>query len=126
MRKESLHTFGIPPSLNIKSPHTVKKNTMLFAKTSHTSPEATHSSKDLGITIDSGLKFHAHINDVIGKAGAMINNLMRSTVCRSVELMLTLYVSHIRPLIEYGSCVWIVGYLETNKCSVNGPEKSMD
>ena len=34
--------------------------------------------KDLGITIDSGLKFHAHINVVIGKAGAMINNLLRT------------------------------------------------
>ena len=48
------------------------------------------SSKDLGITIDSGLKFHAHIDDVIGKAGAMMKNILRSTVCRSVEFMLTL------------------------------------
>ena len=38
------------------------------------------SYKDLGVTIDSGLKFHAHINTVIGKAGAMIKNLLRSTV----------------------------------------------
>ena len=73
------------------------------------------SYKDLGVTIDSGLKFHAHVNAVIGKAGAMINNLLRSTVCRSVEFMLTLYVSHIRPIIEYGSCVWNVGYLEDER-----------
>ena len=26
--------------------------------------------------------------------------------------MLTLYVPHIRPIIEYGSCVWNVGYLK--------------
>ena len=35
------------------------------------------SYKDLGITIDSGLKFHTHIKVVIGKFGAMINNLLR-------------------------------------------------
>ena len=65
--------------------------------------------------IDSGLKFHSHINDVIDKAGAMVNNLLRSTVCRSVDFMLTLYVSHVRPIIEYGSCVWNVGYLEDER-----------
>ena len=71
--------------------------------------------KDLGITIDSGLKLHAHINAVIGKAGAVINNLLRSTVCRSEEIKLTLYVSHIRPIKEYGSCVWNVGYHEDER-----------
>ena len=62
--------------------------------------------------IDSGLKLHAEINAVIGKAGAMRNNLQRSTVCRFVDLMLILHVSDIRPTIEYGSGVWNVGYLE--------------
>ena len=64
--------------------------------------------KDLRIMIDSGLKFHAHTNAVISRAGAIINNLLRSTVCHSVQLMLTLYLSHIRPIIEYGSCVWML------------------
>ena len=45
--------------------------------------------KDLEIAIDSGLKFHSHFNAVIGKAGSMINNLLRSTVCRSIDFMLT-------------------------------------
>ena len=44
-------------------------------------------------------------------AGSMISNLSRSTVCRSVEFMLTLWVTHVRSIIEYGSCVWNVGYL---------------
>ena len=70
------------------------------------------SYKDLGIIIYSGLEFYAHINAVIGKAGAMINNLLQSIVCCSVEFMLTLYVSHIRPITEYKSCVWNIGYIE--------------
>ena len=57
------------------------------------------SYKGLGIMIDSGLKLHAHNNAILGEAGAMINNLLRIRVLRFVELMLTLYVSHIRPII---------------------------
>ena len=49
------------------------------------------SYKDLGIKNDSGLKFHAHIYALIGKACTMINNLLRSTVCRSIEFMLTVF-----------------------------------
>ena len=64
-----------------------------------------YSYKVLGLRVDSGLKFQAYNNVVIGKAGAMVNKLLRSTVCRSIEIMLTLYVSHIRPIIKYGSCV---------------------
>ena len=62
--------------------------------------------------IDSGLKFHALIKTVVGKTGAMINNLLSSTTCRSSEFMLTLWVTHIRPIIKYGSCVWNIGNLE--------------
>ena len=45
----------------------------------------------------------------------MINNQLRNTVCCFVECMLTLYVSHIRRIVEYGSCVWNVGYLEDER-----------
>ena len=45
------------------------------------------SYKDLGITTDSEIKFNVHIIAVIGKSGAMINNLVRNTVYRSVEFI---------------------------------------
>ena len=67
--------------------------------------------RDLGVVVDSSLRFHRHVDIVVGKAGSMISNLLRSTVCRSVEFMLTLWVTHVRSIIEYGSCVWNVGYL---------------
>ena len=73
------------------------------------------SYKDRGIIIDSGLELYAHINFVIGKAGTKINNLLRSTVSRSVEFMLALQVLDIRPTIEYGSCVCNVGYLDDER-----------
>ena len=67
--------------------------------------------RDLGIMVDSKLRFHVHIDGIVGKVGAMMSNLLRSTICRSKEFMVKLWVSHIRPLMEYGSCVWNVGYL---------------
>ena len=48
---------------------------------------------------------------VANKVGGMPSNFLRSTVCRSKEFMLSLYVAHIRPLIEFSSCVWNTGYV---------------
>ena len=67
--------------------------------------------RDLGIVVDSSLKFHNHVGQVVGKVGCMMGDLLRSTICRSKDFMVTLFVSHIRPIIDYGSCLWNVGYL---------------
>ena len=64
------------------------------------------SYHDLGVIIDPSLKFHLHVNSVVGRAGLLMGDLLRSTVCRTKEFM-----SHIRPLLDYCSCVWNVGYL---------------
>ena len=69
------------------------------------------SYKDLGVIVDSSLRFHQHIRALSAKAGGLMGELLRSTVCRSKEFMLSVFVSHIRPIIDYGSCVWNVGYL---------------
>ncbi|XP_076061391.1 uncharacterized protein LOC143037159 [Oratosquilla oratoria] len=71
--------------------------------------ETTH--KDLGITVDCNLKFHTHISKTIKKAAGLANNLLRSTLCRDKDFMITLFKSHIRPLLEFGSTVWNTGYL---------------
>ena len=64
------------------------------------------SYRDLGVIIDPLLKFHLHVNSVVGRAGLLMGDLLRSTVCRAKE-----FTSHIRPLLDYCSCVWNVGYL---------------
>ena len=69
------------------------------------------SHRDLGVTVDQTLKFHIHINIIVGKASGLANQLLRGTVCRSREFMVTLFVSHIRPILEYCSTVWNLGYL---------------
>ena len=41
-----------------------------------------------------------------------MGELLRSTVCRTKDFMVTIFVSHIRPMIDYCCCLWNVGYLE--------------
>ena len=74
----------------------------------HTSPKVV----DLGVTIDSTLRFHDHIHSVVSKAAAgSANTLLKSTLCRSPDFMVTLLITHIRPLLEFGSTVWNTGYI---------------
>ena len=61
------------------------------------------SHRDLGVTVDTSLRFHNHIKLTAQKAGGLSNNLLRSTVCRSHEFMVSLLVAHVRPLIDYAS-----------------------
>ena len=67
--------------------------------------------KDLGVKVDYRLRFHEHVREVVRKAGGLAGELLRSTVCRSSEFMVTLYISHIRPIMDFSSSVWSVGYL---------------
>ena len=66
--------------------------------------------EDLGIIVDTDLKFHRHVQSVSHKAGGLAQNFLRSTICRSPKFMLFLLTTHIRPIIEYASCVWHTGF----------------
>ena len=48
---------------------------------------------------------------MVGKVGGMISNLLRSTVSRSENFMVRLWIAHVRPLIDYCSCMWNTGYI---------------
>ena len=69
------------------------------------------SHLDLGVWIDIDLKFHEHIRTTVRKAGGLAQNFLKSTVCRKPDFMLFLLTTHIRPIIEYCSCIWNTGYL---------------
>lgn len=68
------------------------------------------SHKDLGVVVDSNLKFHSHVSVTAHKAGGLAHNLLRSTVCRTPEFMVSLFTTHVRPIIDYCSSVWNTGY----------------
>ena len=69
------------------------------------------SHRDLGIQVDYSLKFHSHISTIVNKASALANQILRCTVNSSVGFMVTLFTSHIRPLLDYCSTVWNLGYI---------------
>ena len=73
--------------------------------------ESVNVYRDLGVMVDVSLRFHHHVKSIAGKAGSLMNCLLRTTVCRSAESMTKLFVSHIKPLMEYASTVWSTGFL---------------
>ena len=70
-----------------------------------------HSHRDLGVLVDPSLRFHGHVDSLVRKASGLANNLLRSTICRTRGFMVTVFMSHIRPLMDYCSTVWNVGFL---------------
>ena len=48
---------------------------------------------------------------MIHKAGGVAHNILRSTLNRDASFMIPLYVTHIRPLLDYASAVWNLGYI---------------
>jgi hypothetical protein len=70
----------------------------------------SEAHRDLGVLVDTKLKFHVHVRDVVRKAAGLCNSLLRSTVNRTPQFMVTLFVTHVRPILDYCSTVWCVGY----------------
>ena len=69
------------------------------------------SGVDLGVTVDTSLRFHQHIAVTVRKAGGLATNLLRSTLNREVSFMVTLFITHVRPILDYCSCLWNTGYI---------------
>ena len=72
---------------------------------------SVYSHKDLGVTVDTSLRFHLHIRQIVNKAAALSSNFLKVTLCRSEKFMKNLLTSHLRPLLEFASPVWNTGYL---------------
>ena len=72
--------------------------------------ETVSSHGDLGVTVDTNLKFHTHIRNTVAKAGGVATNLLKSTVCRSANFMSSIFSTDIRPLLEFASPIWNTGY----------------
>ena len=67
--------------------------------------------KDLGVLVDNRLKYHAHILSTTCKAAGIANNIIRLTLCRSPAFMTFIWVTYIRPILEFGSTLWNTGYI---------------
>ena len=62
--------------------------------------------RDLGVIVDSKLKFSAHIAKIVSTAKQRSALLFRAFLTRDLKYLITAYKSYILPLVEYCSPVW--------------------
>ena len=62
--------------------------------------------KDIGVTVDSQLKFQEHLQEKINKANRLLGVIWRTFEYKDEEIMVSLYKSLIRPHLEYANQAW--------------------
>lgn len=65
-----------------------------------------HTTKYLGVKIQSDLKWNSHIEYITTKASTSLGLMKRTIPSQSVDLRTKAYKQLIRPVLEYGSCSW--------------------
>ena len=68
-------------------------------------------ARDLGVTVDTELRFHKHIGQTQARAFGVSNDILRGTICRSPEFMKVIFISHVRPLLDFCSPAWNTGFI---------------
>ena len=68
--------------------------------------EKLDNFRDLGIQIDSKLKFHIHTNTVVRKAYRVLDFICKSFECKDSDVMVKLYKTLVHPIIEYNNVLW--------------------
>ena len=67
--------------------------------------ESTHE-RDLGVIIAEDLRWKGHISTIVSKANRILGMLKRTFICRDPGLWKDLYVSLVRPHLEYAAQAW--------------------
>lgn len=67
---------------------------------------ASDAEKDLGVIMDSELKFSKHIETQVGKANKILGLIRRSYDYLDAETMRLLFIALIRPHLEFANVVW--------------------
>ena len=65
----------------------------------------TLCEKDLGVNIDSDLNFEEHIEIQTKKARGLSGMIMRTFVYKTAPILIPIFKSLIRPILEYGNVV---------------------
>ena len=61
---------------------------------------------DLGVSVDSKLRFSSHYHQMVAKAYQRSSMILRCFVSREPKLLYRAFTSYIRPILEYCSPVW--------------------
>jgi len=66
---------------------------------------------DLGVTVDSDLKFNNHISNIVNKAFQRSSLILRCFKTRDPAVLFRAFVVYVRPILEYCSQVWNPVYI---------------
>ena len=69
------------------------------------------SMNDLGITIDTKLKFNKHINNIVTKANQRKSLILRCFLSRNCHNLVRAFKVYVRPILEYASPTWSPSYI---------------
>jgi hypothetical protein len=72
----------------------------------NTEISAVEQIRDLGVIVDSKLKFSAHIAKIVSTAKQCVALIFRAFLTRDVKLLIIAFKAYILPLIEFCSPVW--------------------
>ena len=67
---------------------------------------AKSSVKDLGVIVDSRLNFNEHISRIVSKASSKTGMVYRAFTSRNMAFMVKMFMTHIRPILEYNCEIW--------------------
>jgi len=68
--------------------------------------KANNAERDLGVMVDSKMKFAEHCNSVVNSANATLGMIKRTITSRNKDIMVRLYKALVRPKLEYCVQVW--------------------
>ena len=68
--------------------------------------ETSESEKDLGVLISNDLKWDKHISKITNKANSILAMIRNSFQCLDIEVVRPLYLSLVRPHLEFVNSVW--------------------
>ena len=66
----------------------------------------TNEMKDLGIIVSDKLKWSNHINSIYNKGKIPSYYILKFTKTRNIWTLLSLFITYIRPKLEYNTAVW--------------------
>lgn len=89
-----------------KSMHFGRKNHSNQYQMGNLDIEQVTSFKDLGITVSVPMSFESHIASIVAKANRVLGLMSKSFRSKTPEVLMPVYKSNIRSILEYGSIIW--------------------
>ena len=90
--------------------HDINYDYRMEADQVHQTVDKVTSEKDLGVIMDTSLKFTEHMNSKVNKANRNVGLIFQTFTYMDTGMFLNLYKSIVRPHLEYATTVWSLNY----------------